>query len=55
MDKSVYMLDYLPVRVKITDIVVINTTALILSFLATIYPSIRAAAILPGKVLKGAL
>ena len=55
VDKSVYMLDYLPVRVKITDIVVINTTALILSFLATIYPSIRAAAILPGKVLKGAL
>jgi lipoprotein-releasing system permease protein len=55
VDKSVYMLDYLPVKISYMDVIIINITALTLSILATIYPSIKAATISPGKVLKGVL
>ena len=55
IDKAVYMLDYLPVKINISDVITINATALSLSIIATIYPALKAASIKPGKVLKGVL
>ena len=53
VDKSVYMLDYLPSYIDWDDVTVINTTAFILSVLATLYPSYKASLIKPAKVLRG--
>lgn len=55
IDKAVYMLDYLPVKINIVDVIIINATALSLSIISTIYPALKAASIKPGKVLKGVL
>ena len=53
VDKSVYMLDYLPSHIDWNDVIFINITAFILSVLATLYPSYKASLIKPAKVLRG--
>lgn len=51
IDKSVYMLDYLPSQIKIVDIAIINAATFILSAGATIYPAYRATKIKPAYIL----
>jgi lipoprotein-releasing system permease protein len=51
-DPLIYLLSYLPARVNATDVLLIVTLSLTLSFLATIYPAYRAAKLNPATALK---
>lgn len=47
-----YFINYLPSHLRWQDVVTIVTLSLILSFLATIYPALRAAKIQPAEALR---
>lgn len=49
---DVYYLSHLPVRMQLTDFVVVCTSAVIISFLATIYPAWQAARLNPVEPLR---
>jgi lipoprotein-releasing system permease protein len=49
---DVYPINYLPSQIKATDILLVCAAALIMSFLATLYPAWRAASVLPAKALR---
>jgi lipoprotein-releasing system permease protein len=49
---SVYYLDYLPSDLKMSDVLQIFMVAMVLSFLATIYPAWRAARVQPAEALR---
>jgi lipoprotein-releasing system permease protein len=49
---DVYFVPYLPFRVKIDDFLVITSTAMLISFLSTLYPALRAARIRPTEALR---
>jgi lipoprotein-releasing system permease protein len=51
-DPEVYFISGLPSELQWQDLVVICTTALLLSFLATLYPAYRAAKIEPAEALR---
>jgi len=48
---SQYVVNYLPVEVRKADLTGIGVTALVIALLATLYPVLRAARLLPGEVL----
>jgi lipoprotein-releasing system permease protein len=50
--KEVYLIDALPSALRAADVIVIAATALALSFLATLYPSWRAARTAPAEALR---
>ena len=49
---SAYFVNYLPSELKISDVVLIVGMSLLLSFLATIYPALRAAKVQPAEALR---
>ena len=49
---SAYFVNYLPSELVIRDVVVIVFLSLLLSFLATIYPALRAAKVQPAEALR---
>ena len=49
---SVYYIDKLPVQVNYSDVILIALSAIILSFAATIYPSLKAARLAPAEALR---
>ena len=49
---DVYYLSYLPVKIDIYDFIVVPAAALLISFLATIYPSLQAAKLDPVESLR---
>ena len=49
---SVYMLDYLPSRIQLGDIVEISFIAFIMALIATLYPAWRATKIQPADALR---
>jgi len=49
---DVYFIPYLPFRLRITDIVMITGTALLISFFSTLYPAVRASRINPAEALR---
>jgi lipoprotein-releasing system permease protein len=49
---TIYFLSTLPSKIFISDVVMITSMALILSFLATIYPAYRASKLNPAEVLR---
>ncbi|MDG1986634.1 MAG: lipoprotein-releasing ABC transporter permease subunit [Halieaceae bacterium] len=51
-DPSVYFISEFPSRLMILDIFLVSGMAFLLSFFATLYPSNRAAKILPSEVLR---
>ncbi len=51
-DPNVYFVSYLPSLWKLEDTVLVCTLAITLSFMATIYPSYRAAMISPAEALR---
>lgn len=53
IDQSVYMLDYLPSHIEWQDVAIINGITCILTLVATLYPSYKAAGIKPAVVLRG--
>jgi len=51
-DPSVYFITKLPSDTKVTDLIWVGLSALILSCLASLYPALRASRILPAEVLR---
>ncbi|MCF4997122.1 lipoprotein-releasing ABC transporter permease subunit [Pseudomonas syringae] len=52
LNADVYFIDYLPSQVQSQDVVMVCSAALILSFLATLYPAWRAARTQPAEALR---
>lgn len=52
LNGDVYFISYLPSQLLWTDVAMITSSALILSFLATIYPAVRASKIQPAEALR---
>ncbi|HMM72344.1 MAG TPA: FtsX-like permease family protein, partial [Rhodocyclaceae bacterium] len=50
--KEVYPLAQLPVRVVWTDVAIVLAIALLLTLIATLYPSLRAARVDPAEALR---
>ncbi len=52
LSSSVYYIDFVPSKVEWTDVVHITLAALLMSFIATLYPAWRASRIQPAEVLR---
>ena len=52
LDPEIFSITYLPFHVRVWDAVLISATALLISFLATIYPARRASKLDPVEVLR---
>lgn len=52
LNAEVYPIDFLPSQIKVSDLLGISAGVLLLSVLATIYPSLRAAAVQPAEALR---
>ena len=52
IDKTVYLITELPSRVLASDVIAIVATSLVLSLLATLYPSWRASRVNPSEALR---
>ncbi|XPV77315.1 MAG: lipoprotein-releasing ABC transporter permease subunit [Desulfovibrio sp.] len=52
LPSNVYPVDFLPVRIESMDLLLIGVSALVLCFLATIYPAQRAATLNPSEALR---
>lgn len=52
LDREVYYIDRLPVEMHALDIAIIGASAVVISFLATIYPARLAARLLPAEGLR---
>jgi lipoprotein-releasing system permease protein len=49
---DIYYLSYLPVKINIFDFMIVPTAAILISFMATIYPSWQAARLDPVEPLR---
>lgn len=49
---DVYPVDYLPIRLEVVDLSVIGVAALLLCFIATVYPAYKAATLRPSDALR---
>ena len=47
-----YFIDYLPTKLEFKDVILISISSLLLSFLATIYPALKASEIKPAEALR---
>jgi lipoprotein-releasing system permease protein len=52
LNGDVYFISYLPSQLLWSDVAMITSSALVLSFLATIYPAVRASKIQPAEALR---
>jgi lipoprotein-releasing system permease protein len=52
LSADVYFIDYLPSQLMVADVVQVCVAALVLSFLATLYPAWRAARTQPAEALR---
>jgi len=52
LDLRVYPIDYVPTDLRATDVGVVLLVALVLNFIATLYPAWRAARVRPAQVLR---
>lgn len=52
LNADVYFISYLPSQLKWSDVTLVATSGLIVSFLATLYPSYRAARVQPAEALR---
>jgi lipoprotein-releasing system permease protein len=52
LEAAVYSIPYVPFQVRIWDSVLVSATALLISYLATIYPARKAAKLDPVEVLR---
>ncbi|MBQ9537479.1 MAG: ABC transporter permease [Desulfovibrionaceae bacterium] len=52
LPENVYTLDHLPIIITVSDVLIIGASAMLLCFLATIYPSRQAARLKPTEALR---
>ena len=52
LNADVYFIDYLPSQLLLADVLMVCAAALLLSFLATLYPAWRAARTQPAEALR---
>lgn len=52
LPSDVYYISYLPVKLRALDVILISSSAIFISFLATLYPSWRAANLEPAEALR---
>ncbi len=52
LPQTVYYIDHLPVLIQLNDVLLITGSAMLISFLATIYPSAKAASLEPVEALR---
>lgn len=52
LSSDIYLVSYLPSDLQMLDVALVCTAALVLSFLATLYPSWRAARTQPAEALR---
>ncbi len=52
LPENVYSLDHLPIIITVTDVAVISASALLLCFLATLYPARQASRLKPAEALR---
>lgn len=52
LDASVYMISRIPVHVQATDVLLVASSAILISFAATVYPSLQAASLEPVAGLR---
>lgn len=50
--KEIYYLDHFPSHVVMSDVLIISVTAILISFLATLYPAWQASRMLPAEALR---
>ncbi len=51
-NKDIYYLDHFPSQVIVSDVVMISVTAVLISFVATLYPAWQASRMLPAEALR---
>ncbi|MDD4702065.1 MAG: lipoprotein-releasing ABC transporter permease subunit [Desulfovibrio sp.] len=52
LPENVYTLDHLPISITLTDVVIVGVSAMLLCFLATLYPARQAARLEPAEALR---
>lgn len=52
LPENVYTLDHLPISISLTDVLIIGASAMLLCFLATLYPARQAARLEPAEALR---
>ena len=52
IDPAVYFIDHLPIHIEPLDVLVVVVASLLLSILATIYPSRSAASLTPVEAIR---
>ena len=52
LPENVYTLDHLPIIITVQDVLIIGASAMLLCFLATLYPSRQAAHLVPTEALR---
>lgn len=52
LPENVYTLDHLPISITLTDVLIVGASAMLLCFLATLYPARQAARLEPAEALR---
>jgi len=52
LSAEVYFISYIPSQLRLDDVLMVCGSGLLLSFLATLYPSMRAAKVQPAEALR---
>lgn len=52
LPENVYTLDHLPIIITATDVLIVGASAMLLCFLATLYPARKAAALEPAEAMR---
>ena len=52
LPENVYTLDHLPIMITVPDVLLIGASAMLLCFLATLYPARQAARLEPADALR---
>jgi lipoprotein-releasing system permease protein len=52
LNADVYFISYLPSQLKLSDVLIVVSASLTISFLATLYPSYRASRVQPAEALR---